>query len=60
MADVEPISSLLEQGCDLDLDVLPVVAARVPDLRPLKKWGAPWLVREILAARDQDALSLAN
>jgi hypothetical protein len=54
LADVEPISGLLEQGCDLDLDVLPVVATWVSDLpRPLKNWGAPWLVREILAAREQ-------
>ena len=30
------------------------VATRVSDLpRPLKNWGAPWLVREILAARDR-------
>jgi hypothetical protein len=28
--------------------VLPVVARLLPDLpRPLKNWGAPWLVREI-------------
>jgi hypothetical protein len=26
----------------------------LPELpRPLKNWGAPWLVRDILAARDQ-------
>jgi hypothetical protein len=34
--------------------VVPVVARLLPDLpRPLKKWGAPWLVRDILGARDQ-------
>jgi hypothetical protein len=45
---------LIAQGCDLESDVLPVVARSLPDLpRPLKNWGAPWLVREILAAREQ-------
>jgi len=43
------------------LNVLPIVAREVPELpRPLKNWGAPWLVRDILAARDQrlgDAIS---
>jgi len=54
MADVEPISALLDQGCDLEADVLPVVARLLSELpRPLKKWGAPWLVRDILAAREQ-------
>jgi hypothetical protein len=47
MADVAPIRALLAQGCDLE-------AREVPELpRPLKNWGAPWLVREILAAREQ-------
>jgi hypothetical protein len=33
------------------------VARELPDLpRPLKNWGAPWLVRDILAARDQRRL----
>jgi hypothetical protein len=54
MADVAPISGLLDQGCDLEADVVPIVAREVPELpRPLKNWGALWLVREILAARDQ-------
>jgi hypothetical protein len=53
-ADLTPISMLIQQGCDLELDVLPVVALEVPELpRPLRNWGAPWLVREILAAREQ-------
>jgi hypothetical protein len=53
-ADVEPIRALLDQGCDLEADILPTVARTVPELpRPLKKWGAPWLVRDILAAREQ-------
>jgi hypothetical protein len=52
-ADLTPISMLIQQGCDLDLDILPIVAREVPELpRPLKKWGAPWLVRDILAARE--------
>jgi len=34
-----------------DPDVVPVVARLLRDLpRPLKNWGAPWLVREIQAA----------
>ena len=46
--------AVIEQGCDLDLDILPIVAREVPELpRPLRNWGAQWLVREILAARDQ-------
>jgi hypothetical protein len=53
-ADVEPIRGLLDQGCDLEADVLPTVARTVPDMpRPLKRWDAQWLVREILAAREQ-------
>jgi hypothetical protein len=53
-ANIEPIRTLLDQGCDLEADILPIVAREVPELpRPLKNWGALWLVREILAARDQ-------
>jgi glycerol uptake facilitator-like aquaporin len=44
LADVSPIRALLDQGCDLELDILPVVAREVPELpRPLRNWGAPWL-----------------
>jgi hypothetical protein len=51
-ASVEPIQALLDQGCDLEADVLPTVARTVPEMpRPLKNWGAEWLVQEILAAR---------
>jgi hypothetical protein len=51
---IEPIRALVEQGCDLEADILPIVAREVPELpRPLKNWGAPWLVREILATREQ-------
>jgi hypothetical protein len=50
---VEPIEALLAQGCDLEADVLPTVARTVPELpRPLKNWGAKWLVREIMS-RDE-------
>jgi hypothetical protein len=50
-ADLAPIRALLDQGCDLDGDFLPIVARELPELsRPLKNWGAPWLVRDILAA----------
>jgi hypothetical protein len=54
-ADFEPIVALIrDQGCDLEADVLPVVARLLPDLlRPLKNWGAPWLAKEIPAARDR-------
>jgi hypothetical protein len=54
-ANLEPIVALIrDQGCDLEADILPVVAREVPQLpRPLKNWGAAWLVRDILAARDQ-------
>jgi len=53
-ADVEPIRALIEQGCDLEADILPIVAREVPELsRPLKSWGVKWLADEILSARDQ-------
>jgi hypothetical protein len=53
-ADVLTISALLDKGCDLEADILPTVARMVPELRrPLKNWGAQWLVREILEARDR-------
>jgi hypothetical protein len=53
-ANLAPIRALLDQGCDLEADVVPIVARLLPDLlRPLKNWGAPWLVREILAARER-------
>jgi hypothetical protein len=32
LADIAPIEALLEQGCDLDADILPVVARTVPEL----------------------------
>jgi hypothetical protein len=40
---------------DDDARIPPSVGAReLPELpRPLKNWGAPWLVQEILAAREQ-------
>jgi hypothetical protein len=45
LADISPILALIEQGCDLEADILPVIAREVPELpRPLKNWGAPWLV----------------
>jgi hypothetical protein len=43
---VEPIRALLDQGCDLEADVLPTVARTVPELpRPSRTEGAQWLVR---------------
>jgi hypothetical protein len=53
-ADVLTIRRLLDEGCDLEVDILPTVTRTVPELpRPLKNWGAQWLVREILDARDR-------
>jgi hypothetical protein len=60
-ADVLTIRVLLDKGCDLEADILPTVARTVPELpRPLKNWGAKWLVREILDARDNGASSVAR
>ena len=43
-ANIEPIRTLLDQGYDLEADVVPIVARLLPDLpRPLKNRGAPWL-----------------
>jgi hypothetical protein len=43
-ADLAPIRALLDQGCDLEAVILPIVARELPELpRPLKNWGAPWL-----------------
>jgi hypothetical protein len=42
-ADVAPVRALLDQGCDLEADVVPTVARTVPELpRPPKRWDAPW------------------
>jgi hypothetical protein len=36
-ADIAPIRALLDQGCDLEADILPIVARELPELpRPLK------------------------
>jgi hypothetical protein len=51
--DTAPIAALLEQGCDLDLDVLPAVRQLINDpQQPLKSWGVPWLAKEIIRRRD--------
>jgi hypothetical protein len=43
-----------EKRAALEADVLPTVARTMSDLpRPLKRWDAPWPVREILAAGDE-------
>jgi hypothetical protein len=53
-AHIGTIRALLDQGCDLEADILPIVARDVPELpRPLKNWGVQWLARETLAARDR-------
>jgi hypothetical protein len=43
-ADVEPIRALLDQGCDLEADVVPTVAGTVPELpRPQgSRSGSLW------------------
>jgi hypothetical protein len=41
-AHIGTILALIEQGCDPEADILPVIAREVPELpRPLKNWGAP-------------------
>jgi hypothetical protein len=51
---VAPIRALIEQGCNLDADILPVIACEVAELpRPLRNWGVKWLADEILSARDR-------
>jgi hypothetical protein len=61
LADISPIRALIEQGCDLDADILPTVAGTVPELpRPLKNWGAKWLAQDILTARDRRLFSLVD
>jgi hypothetical protein len=53
LADIAPIRALIEQGCDLEADILPVIEREVPELQqPLRNWGAQWLAQEILAQRN--------
>jgi hypothetical protein len=36
-SDISPIRALIDQGCDLEADILPIIAREVPELpRPLK------------------------
>jgi hypothetical protein len=53
--DTAPIAALLEQGCYLELDVLPAVRDLIthPLQPPLKSWGLPWLGKEIIRRRDE-------
>jgi hypothetical protein len=51
---IGPISDLQNEGCDLELDILPIIKAHVPRMStPLKSWGAPFLANHIRAARDR-------
>ena len=50
--DVAPIQVLLAHGCDLDLDVLPVVREIAKSQTPIKRWDHPGLIRAILRGRD--------
>jgi hypothetical protein len=45
---------IADEGCDLDLDILPVVQEmlRHPDQGPIKTWGVPWLLEAVRAKRD--------
>jgi hypothetical protein len=45
---------IVNEGCDLDLDILPVVQEmlRHPDQGPIKTWGVPWLMEAIREKRD--------
>jgi hypothetical protein len=50
---VGPITDLENDGCNLELDILPTIKAHVPRMStPLKSWGAPFLADHIRAARD--------
>jgi hypothetical protein len=53
--DTGPIAALLDQGCDLELDVLPTVRDLLGDplQPPLRRWGAPWLTAEIVRRQDE-------
>jgi hypothetical protein len=53
--DTSPIAAHLEQGCDLDLDVLPAVHDLLTDplQPPLKRWDLSWLTAEITRRRDE-------
>ena len=45
LSDISPIRALLDQGCDLEADVVPVVARMLPDLpRPLKNCTLPLII----------------
>jgi hypothetical protein len=50
--DVAPIQVLLAAGCDLDLDVLPVVRDLATSQTPIKRWDHPGLIRAILRGRE--------
>jgi hypothetical protein len=50
--DVAPIQVLLAHGCDLDLDVLPVLREIATSQTPIKRWDHPGLIRAILRGRD--------
>jgi hypothetical protein len=50
--DVAPIQVLLAHGCDLDLDVLPVVRDLATSQTAIKRWDHPPLIRAILRGRD--------
>ena len=50
--DVAPIQVLLAAGCDLDLDVLPVIREIAKSQTPIKRWDYPGLIRAILRGRD--------
>ena len=56
ITDVAPIKQLLEDGCELYTDILPVIREQVPGLSsPLRNWGAKWLMAAIRARRDGNA-----
>src|ERR1700674_1684509 len=50
--DVAPIQVLLAAGCDLDLDVLPVIREIAKSQTPIKRWDHPGLIRAVLRGRD--------
>jgi hypothetical protein len=58
--DVAPIRTLLAAGCDLDLDVLPLLREIATSPAPIKRWDHPPLIRAILRHDDGDRRNIAH
>jgi uncharacterized protein YdaU (DUF1376 family) len=55
---VGQIAGLIDAGCDLELDVLPVIRSRAPGLTGKKNWN--YFVAAIQQARDQRIAAATN